>query len=85
MNCPKCGSYNLVVRDSRPSKQSIRRRRHCNDCGHRFNTIEISIADFEARDAIAGVIKGNTAELIVAAEEREKESDSDGILEIQSH
>ena len=42
MKCPLCASTNNKVIDSRVAKESssIRRRRQCLDCGHRFNTIE---------------------------------------------
>jgi len=42
MNCPKCGSENTRVIDSRVSAKanSIRRRRECEDCGFRFSTQE---------------------------------------------
>jgi len=42
MKCPKCeGKENRVI-DSREVRNgnSIRRRRVCNDCGHRFTTYE---------------------------------------------
>ena len=48
MNCIKCNSATSVV-DSRPLKfckkmhreaSAVKRRRKCNSCGHRFNTIE---------------------------------------------
>jgi transcriptional repressor NrdR len=42
MRCPKCGSPNDKVVDSRVSRDadSIRRRRECLVCGHRFTTYE---------------------------------------------
>lgn len=42
MRCPFCASLNNKVIDSRPSRdeRSIRRRRHCDDCGRRFTTRE---------------------------------------------
>ena len=42
MRCPFCGDEDTQVKDSRPSedKSSIRRRRFCNECNHRFTTIE---------------------------------------------
>ena len=42
MRCNKCGNINDKVVDSREAKdgQSIRRRRECIDCGHRFTTYE---------------------------------------------
>jgi transcriptional repressor NrdR len=42
MRCPKCTSIDTKVLDTRTAKKetSIRRRRECLDCGHRFTTIE---------------------------------------------
>jgi hypothetical protein len=44
--CPKC-SGKLKVTDSRPNEMwgspSIRRKRVCLDCDHRFSTYEISL------------------------------------------
>lgn len=42
MRCPKCTSSDTKVLDTRTSKNetSIRRRRECLECGHRFTTIE---------------------------------------------
>lgn len=42
MHCPKCGSNNTHVVDSRMQEQSnsIKRRRECRDCGYRFTTFE---------------------------------------------
>lgn len=42
MRCPKCTSLETKVLDTRTGKNetSIRRRRECLDCGHRFTTIE---------------------------------------------
>jgi transcriptional repressor NrdR len=42
MRCPKCGSLEDKVIDSRVSKDgaSIRRRRECNGCEYRFTTYE---------------------------------------------
>lgn len=42
MRCPKCASTLDKVVDSRISKDgsSIRRRRECIDCGHRYSTTE---------------------------------------------
>ena len=44
MNCPSCGAKKnkLKVTDSRPTEEgaSIRRRRKCTECGHRFSTSE---------------------------------------------
>jgi transcriptional repressor NrdR len=42
MRCPKCGSTEDRVVDSRASREgaTIRRRRECAGCGHRFTTYE---------------------------------------------
>ncbi|WP_456402539.1 transcriptional regulator NrdR [Persephonella sp.] len=42
MKCPKCGSLNDKVVDTRQSKDGtvIRRRRECLDCSYRFTTYE---------------------------------------------
>lgn len=42
MRCPKCGDSDDKVIDSRASREgaTIRRRRECTKCGHRFTTYE---------------------------------------------
>src|SRR6266480_2741157 len=42
MRCPKCGSQEDRVVDSRASREgaTIRRRRECAACSHRFTTYE---------------------------------------------
>ncbi|MGD1087163.1 MAG: transcriptional regulator NrdR [Verrucomicrobiota bacterium] len=42
MRCPKCGCQEDKVIDSRASREgaTIRRRRECAGCGHRFTTYE---------------------------------------------
>jgi transcriptional regulator NrdR family protein len=45
MVCPKCGSENIGVIDSRPNRKSmgenvVYRMRKCSDCGKKFQTIE---------------------------------------------
>jgi transcriptional repressor NrdR len=42
MRCPKCGCQDDKVIDSRASREgaTIRRRRECIKCGHRFTTYE---------------------------------------------
>jgi len=42
MRCPKCGGQDDKVIDSRASREgaTIRRRRECLQCGHRFTTYE---------------------------------------------
>ena len=47
---PECDSQDIKVVDSRSHEGMnwIRRRRHCNGCGYRWNTIEL--AEFELDD-----------------------------------
>lgn len=55
MICPKCKSDQLRCLDTRPRPESVRRRRECMVCGHRFSTIEISqkrFADLETKERI---------------------------------
>ena len=42
MKCPRCGHPDTRVIDSRPAESgtAVRRRRHCESCGHRFSTYE---------------------------------------------
>lgn len=40
MHCPKCGSENSKVIESRDAGSAIRRRRECLDCLYRFTTYE---------------------------------------------
>lgn len=42
MRCPACNNLESKVVDSRPTEDgsSIRRRRECLECGHRFTTYE---------------------------------------------
>ena len=45
MRCAKCGYAKSDVKDSRISNEEtgeIRRRRHCQKCGHRFTTYEVT-------------------------------------------
>lgn len=45
MKCPSCGSREITVKDSRPLDTTIRRRRQCLTCRHRWTTIEAAIDD----------------------------------------
>ncbi len=40
MQCPYCNGVDSKVTDSRSAEDSIRRRRQCASCGHRFTTYE---------------------------------------------
>ena len=54
MTCPICGSKTQIT-DSRPDEDSVRRRRECLECAHRFTTIEID------RDLYERIIKKEPA------------------------
>ncbi len=47
MRCPKCTSIEDKVIDSRISREgsTIRRRRECLECGHRYSTVEALLRD----------------------------------------
>lgn len=47
MRCPKCTSIEDKVIDSRISKEgsTIRRRRECLECGHRYTTTEMLVRE----------------------------------------
>lgn len=50
MKCPNCKNNNIYVLDTRPSSEnSIRRRRVCLDCDHRWTTYEYSKEDLDNR------------------------------------
>lgn len=40
MECPKCGSLESDVIDSRGASKAVRRRRQCSGCNYRFTTYE---------------------------------------------
>lgn len=44
MKCPECGK-NTLVKDSRELNGNTNRRRECQACGYKFNTIEIVVAN----------------------------------------
>lgn len=46
MNCPKCGSADTSVRDSRQAGPARYRRRRCKACGKRFGTMEIPMQEY---------------------------------------
>lgn len=48
MQCPNCGSEQVLVRDSRMTTNNRRRRRYiCDGCGNRFTTYEYTAYDIE--------------------------------------
>jgi transcriptional repressor NrdR len=57
MKCPRCGTDEDRVIDSRPARDNheIRRRRECSACGNRFTTYEA------AEEQVTFVVKSNGA------------------------
>jgi len=54
MRCPKCGSKEDHVVDTRPKEENVRwRRRECLKCNFRWNTIE-TYAKVEVRNGREG-------------------------------
>ena len=47
MKCPNCKSLNVFTIDSRSMKDTQKRRRSCNGCGHRFTTYEHTKQEIE--------------------------------------
>lgn len=47
MNCPRCHNHRGQVTDSREddANSTIRRRRRCPACGHRWTTYEVTAED----------------------------------------
>lgn len=41
MRCPRCGSVNLTVTDTRQRRAGWIRMRKCNKCGLKFKTAEV--------------------------------------------
>lgn len=46
MTCPYCGGDTKVI-DSRPSEDSVHRRRECLVCKKRFSTVEIDLQMYD--------------------------------------
>ena len=49
LDCPKCGWPVNKVSDSRPVDKGIRRRRVCEECGHRWTTYEFTVKEWMNR------------------------------------
>lgn len=52
MICPRCGSMNVRVVNSKTSSKDVVRKRKCSECGKRFYTIETMISYGAGRSAI---------------------------------
>lgn len=47
MKCPACKGTDEIVIDTRDVSEGQRRRRECRTCGHKWNTIEMSMSEIE--------------------------------------
>lgn len=47
MKCPECRGVSILTVDSRPTSNTIRRRRMCQSCGCRWTTHEVSQIAYE--------------------------------------
>lgn len=54
MNCPICGTEKAMIGRSISKEDSIVRRRVCENCGHRWNTIEV---DLDQYDSMCSTVK----------------------------
>lgn len=82
IHCPRCGAGSKVT-DSRPSRGTLRRRRQCEECTHRWHTMEI---DHETYALIleaerAHVVVGKAARALQDIERRLKAKRNDAALE----
>lgn len=62
MKCPKCKSKSKVY-DSRANGETIRRRRRCLKCKHRYATIEILEVKADKLDELMGGVKDSLDDL----------------------
>jgi len=58
MNCPECKNKHTRVWDSRLMHfGTVKRRRRCMECNHRFTTAEIYISGYGLQDKLARMYK----------------------------
>lgn len=56
IECPSCACPNTHVVDSRDSPHGRRRTRQCDDCGHRFPTVELAADKLKAFTTAAALV-----------------------------
>ena len=57
MDCPKCKSVQVRTIDSRCFPSTVKRRRECQECGHRFTTLEVELGVLRtAHDALRVIL-----------------------------
>lgn len=77
MKCPKCGAETKVADSRRPIGSEIHRRRACCGCGHRFNTVEMSLDAAQDNVRRVGFLEGRAA---LAAQIRKLHDQIGGLL-----
>lgn len=70
LSCPACGSHKVFVTDSRSTDngRTVRRRRRCADCEHRWTTAEVPIEAFQGLRGLESLI-GRVNEVLVASQD----------------
>lgn len=66
MLCPKCTSGTYVLNSRTPSTDTVRRRRQCHTCQHRFSTLE-SMVDTPAGAGVAVVYRQELQNAVILA------------------
>ena len=58
MNCPKCGSSDTYVLETRQTASgSMRRRRECSDCHNKFTKYEVNQKQWKVLSKIAEMME----------------------------
>ncbi|MGE5509908.1 MAG: hypothetical protein ACM31O_01500 [Bacteroidota bacterium] len=53
--CPRCRNERSHVTDSRPAGDTVRRRRACPRCNHRWSTWETTVSPNRAAEVVGGL------------------------------
>jgi len=65
MNCPLCDNvHTTVLRTTRTGSRVVTRRRYCTCCRHRWNTFEVSEAEFQSIQRARATVERLRAVLI---------------------
>ncbi len=62
--CPKCSKTSSVIRSDPQHDGKIKRRRKCESCGFRYNTIEMGLEELKRMREMEGAI-GSLKKLIL--------------------
>lgn len=69
MKCPECGSEKISIDRSTSKDDNIIRRRLCANCGHRWNTVEIDLDQWNSVKSSFGKMKYVISQLEALVEE----------------